>query len=167
MIHRCWFFSSSLFMFPFCHIGKAHLYPVSIPGEQYLQVRTTIEESGTHTRWEFDRKRLFEHTNYMAKVCGDLYEVAVVLDEFDKFLGPELKAVTGESEGIDEVINQVNQLVKPLEAVPFVIFDRRYKDSWLNSMTLFKDDVVNIENKTKSFIAQSPFKKNQSNTFSN
>ena len=41
----------------------------------YMDVRHRIEESGTDHRWEFDRKRLFEQTNYMAKVCGDLLEV--------------------------------------------------------------------------------------------
>ena len=49
---------------------------------QYYKVRQRIEDSGTHLRWEFDRKRLFEQTNYMAKICGDLYEVATVLDQF-------------------------------------------------------------------------------------
>jgi hypothetical protein len=41
----------------------------------YMNVRAKIEESGTHTRWEFDRKRLFEQTSYMARVCADLHEV--------------------------------------------------------------------------------------------
>lgn len=45
----------------------------------YMDVRHRIEESGTDHRWEFDRKRLFEQTNYMARVCGDLLEVQCVL----------------------------------------------------------------------------------------
>lgn len=45
----------------------------------YMDVRHRIEESGTDHRWEFDRKRLFEQTNYMARVCGDLLEVSVQL----------------------------------------------------------------------------------------
>ena len=93
----------------------------------YMAVRQRIEESGTHIRWEFDRKRLFELTKYMAHVCGHLHEVATVLDQFHQFLGPELRAVTGESEGIDEVVLRVERLVEPLESVPFNIFDRRYR----------------------------------------
>ena len=42
----------------------------------YMEVRRCIEESGTDHRWEFDRKRLFEQTNYMARVCGDLLEAS-------------------------------------------------------------------------------------------
>ena len=36
----------------------------------YIEVRAKIEQSGTDHRWEFDRKRLFEQSDYMAKVCG-------------------------------------------------------------------------------------------------
>lgn len=43
----------------------------------YMEVRQKIEESGTDHRWQFDRKRLFEQTNYMAKVCSDLVEVSM------------------------------------------------------------------------------------------
>lgn len=40
--------------------------------------------------------------------------MATVLDQFDKFLGPELKSVTGESAGIDEIIERVDGLALPL-----------------------------------------------------
>ncbi|KAH8046309.1 dynein light chain binding protein [Aureococcus anophagefferens] len=121
----------------------------------YMSVRQRIEESGTHIRWEFDRKRLFELTKYMAHVCGHLFEVATVLDQFHKFLGPELKAVTGESDGIDQVMERVERLVEPLESVPFNIFDRRYKESWSKVMDNFHDHVEQIEDMTRSFIEQS------------
>lgn len=44
----------------------------------YFEVRAEIEESGTHQRWEFDRRRLFERTDFMASVCQDLYNVLQV-----------------------------------------------------------------------------------------
>lgn len=37
-------------------------------------------------------------------------QVATVLNQFKKFLGPELKSVTGESAGIDEIIERVHGL---------------------------------------------------------
>ncbi|KAH8045936.1 dynein light chain binding protein [Aureococcus anophagefferens] len=36
----------------------------------YMSVRQRIEESGTHIRWEFDWKRLFELTKYMAHAAA-------------------------------------------------------------------------------------------------
>ena len=44
----------------------------------YFEVRAEIEELGRGQRWEFDRKRLFERTDYMASVCQDLYNVLQV-----------------------------------------------------------------------------------------
>lgn len=41
-------------------------------------MRAKIEASGRDARWEFDRKRLFERTDYMATICQDIYNVAEV-----------------------------------------------------------------------------------------
>lgn len=46
-----------------------------------------------------------------------LPQVATVLDQLHKFLGPELKAVTGESAGIDEIMDRVEGLALPLNKV--------------------------------------------------
>lgn len=46
-----------------------------------------------------------------------MHQVATVLDQFHKFLGPELKAVTGESAGIDEILDRVDGLALPLNKV--------------------------------------------------
>ena len=46
--------------------------------ESYFDVRAKIEASGRDARWEFDRKRLFERTDYMASICNDLHKVAQV-----------------------------------------------------------------------------------------
>lgn len=45
----------------------------------YLDTRAKIEASGRDSRWEFDRKKLFDKTDHMATVCQDLYNVAQVL----------------------------------------------------------------------------------------
>lgn len=60
-----------------------------------MQVREQIEVSGRDARWEFPKQLLFARTNYMADICTDLIEMVEIVDDFFKFLGPELKAVTG------------------------------------------------------------------------
>ena len=57
-----------------------------------MEAREKIEQSGTEHRWEFDRKKLFDQTKYMSRICSNLYEVAQTLEQFYRFLGPELKA---------------------------------------------------------------------------
>ena len=106
-------------------------------------------------RWEFDKKRLFEKTNHMAKICQDLKEVAEVLDQFHQFLGPELRAVTGDSHGIEKVSKRVESLVEPLDSIPFDIFDSKYKTRWDNVMATFRELVIDIEVMTKGFIDSS------------
>ena len=44
----------------------------------YFDTRARIEASGREARWEFDRKRLFERTDYMATICQDLYDILQV-----------------------------------------------------------------------------------------
>lgn len=44
----------------------------------YFKMRAEIEESGSYSRWEFDRRRLFERTDYMASICQDLCNVLQV-----------------------------------------------------------------------------------------
>lgn len=44
----------------------------------YLEMRAKIENSGRDSRWEFDRKKLFERTDYMSNICKDLYDIAQV-----------------------------------------------------------------------------------------
>lgn len=44
----------------------------------YFDTRAKIEASGREARWEFDRKRLFERTDYMAAICQDLCDVLQV-----------------------------------------------------------------------------------------
>lgn len=41
----------------------------------YFEVRAEIENVGRASRWEFDGKRLFERSDYMASVCQDLCTV--------------------------------------------------------------------------------------------
>lgn len=46
--------------------------------KSYFDIRAKIEASGREARWEFDRKRLFERTDYMANICQDLADILQV-----------------------------------------------------------------------------------------
>lgn len=124
--------------------------------ETYFRMRKRIEDSGSDHRWEFDRKALFGSTDYKAEVCGNLIEIVAALDHFRKFLGPELKAVTGDSAGIDEVLKRVDNLTLPLK-VPFEekIFDKSFEKPWETIMKKFRNSVTEIEKMTESFIKES------------
>lgn len=66
--------------------------------ETYMKVRERIEASGQHARWEFPKNMLFERTGHIAANLKELKFMVETVDDFFKFLGPELKAVTGDTE---------------------------------------------------------------------
>uniref|UniRef100_A0A2K5DJS0 Dynein axonemal heavy chain 10 n=1 Tax=Aotus nancymaae TaxID=37293 RepID=A0A2K5DJS0_AOTNA len=121
----------------------------------YFDTRAKIEASGREARWEFDRKRLFERTDYMAAICQDLCDVLQVLEEFYNIFGPELKAVTGDPKRIDDVLCRVDGLVTPMENLTFGPFSIKSSQFWKYVMDEFKIEVLVIEKEAKNFIDES------------
>ncbi|NXG70069.1 DYH10 protein, partial [Baryphthengus martii] len=120
--------------------------------ECYFAVRAQIEASGGERHWEFDRKRLFEKTDYMASVCQDLYDVLqVVIEEFYNVCGPELKAVTGDPERVDELLRGVNGLTSAMEELPFDPFSIKSAHNWKLIMEKFRTE-VSVENMKEIFV---------------
>jgi dynein heavy chain len=122
--------------------------------EIYLQTRDKIEESATDHRWEFDRLILFKKTGYMSKICVNLRDIAQVLDQFYKFLGPELKEVTGDSTGIDDLLREVESLKIDFKNFKSV-FDDFQQPHWDSLVAKFKERVSQIEEKAIEFLNRS------------
>ncbi|NWJ04820.1 DYH10 protein, partial [Crypturellus undulatus] len=111
--------------------------------KSYFAVRAQIEASGREQRWEFDRKRLFEKTDYMASICQDLYDtLQVVIEEFYNIFGPELKAVTGDPKRIDDVLRRVDGLTSPMEQLTFDPFSIKCAPQWRFVKEEFKEGVL-------------------------
>nr|XP_057927446.1 dynein axonemal heavy chain 10-like isoform X3 [Doryrhamphus excisus] len=121
----------------------------------YFEVRAEIEEGGTGKRWEFDRRRLFEKTDYMAAICLDLCNVLRNLEEFYNIFSPELKSVTLDPKRFDEMLTNVDNLILPFEASNFDIFDSCKMSSWKIIMQNFNSSVYAIEREVIAFIDQS------------
>ncbi|XP_021113284.1 dynein heavy chain 10, axonemal isoform X1 [Heterocephalus glaber] len=121
----------------------------------YFDTRAKIEASGREARWEFDQKRLFERTDYMASICQDLYNIMQVIEEFYNIFGPELKAVTGDPKRIDDVLCRVDSLVTPMESLNFDPFNIQSSQYWKYVIDNFKIEVLVIEKEAKNFIDES------------
>lgn len=122
---------------------------------EYLKTRQRIEDSGRDARWEFDRKRLFEKSNYMATVCAELWQMVKVVADFNKFLGAELKAVTGDNHGVDKVKESVKAMVAPLQVLEFDVFDDGHSEEWAAVRDRFNANKEQIERSTRYFIDNS------------
>jgi dynein heavy chain len=126
--------------------------------DSYFRVRAKIEASGRDSRWEFDRRKLFDKTDHQALLCNEIIKISVVLEEFYNIFGPELKAVTGEPKRIEEVLTRVRNLIIKVKTVQFDIFVPKNFLSWQRLMEEFNHEVAEIESEAKVFINQS-FKK--------
>lgn len=73
--------------------------------ETYMKVRERIEMSNQHARWEFPKTMLFERTGHIGDILRDLKFMVETVDDFFKFLGPELKAVTGDTQVRDNGVH--------------------------------------------------------------
>ncbi|XP_069789574.1 dynein axonemal heavy chain 10 isoform X2 [Narcine bancroftii] len=123
--------------------------------DSYFDVRSKIEASGRDQRWEFDRKKLFEKTDYMIVICQNIHDILQTREEFYNIFGPELKAVTGDPKRIDDVVQRVNDLVVPIMELSFDMFNIRHSQMWKVVMEDFYTQVQLIEEEAKNFIDES------------
>uniref|UniRef100_A0A8B9BUE2 Dynein axonemal heavy chain 10 n=1 Tax=Anser brachyrhynchus TaxID=132585 RepID=A0A8B9BUE2_9AVES len=119
--------------------------------KSYFAVRDQIEASGREQHWEFDRKRLFGKTDYMASICQDLYDILQVVEEFYNIFGSELKAVTGDPRRIDDLLRRVDGLTSPMEELSFDPFSIKSAHDWKLIIGEFKRE-VSVENVKQIFV---------------
>eukprot|EP00756_Hemistasia_phaeocysticola_P021124 Hpha_TRINITY_DN15757_c2_g7::TRINITY_DN15757_c2_g7_i2::g.37596::m.37596/K10408/DNAH; dynein heavy chain, axonemal len=122
---------------------------------KYQKTRQDIESTERDAHWEFDKKRLFHTTDYMAKRCKDLYDIVDRLEYYHTVLGSQLKRVTKDARGIEDIMKKVDDLKKPIETVAFDIFDDRANTSWTIQFDSFKRRVENMNSDVRRFIEES------------
>ena len=81
--------------------------------------------------------------------------LAQTLEEFHNIFGPELMAVTGNSDRIEAVLCRVDALVLDLETVRFDPYSPGNRHEWRSVMGRFQREVKLIEEEAKSFIDES------------
>lgn len=74
------------------------------------------------------------------------------MKKFLVFLGPNLKSVTGNSEGIDKLTIEVKALVQPFVETNENFFDKTYQNVWSKLFNTFKAQQTILEKKTMSLI---------------
>lgn len=82
----------------------------------YKNTKQQIEEEGGPDRWTFNPKPIVERITHMIEILENLEKIAGILKKFLVFLDSNLKAVTNNSEGIDNLVKEVKTLVLPFEA---------------------------------------------------
>ncbi|KAI4497256.1 hypothetical protein M0802_007740 [Mischocyttarus mexicanus] len=118
----------------------------------YLKTRDDIEDTGKGARWEFDQRRLFRETEYIAGVCNDFNVVANVLQDFYNIFGTDLKSIIYEPAHIDTIIKRIGLLLEPFKLAEFDVFSPFNKENWEATILRFNTEVSYLENDAKFFI---------------
>ncbi|XP_066245712.1 dynein axonemal heavy chain 10 isoform X2 [Euwallacea similis] len=121
----------------------------------YMITRQKIEHSGKGQRWEFDNNKLFAASDYMAKVCKDIYQFAVTVGHFKNIFGPEMRTMVSDPQTIDNVAKRVDKLAVHIESIDFDIFDLNCKENWDAVLNNYEREVHKLELEGVNFIDQS------------
>ncbi|XP_074410515.1 dynein axonemal heavy chain 10 isoform X7 [Zonotrichia albicollis] len=121
----------------------------------YFTTCIQVEESGSKRYWKFDVKSLFEKTDYMVSICQDLYDIFQAAEELQNIFIPELKTVSENPKGVDELQREVNIVISPMEDLRFDPFMVENARDWAFVVEEFRADVVDIEEKMTRFIDKS------------
>lgn len=127
---------------------------------EFNQTKQEIENQSTIRRWEFTRmKEIFAKPKHMKYILEDLNTACIVLKEFYAILGKDLKAVTGSSDQIEQVLDRVKEQVRKLENFPHDVFNQAYYDEWKATFSGFDTAIINIEQETVQLISHTFNKK--------
>jgi len=108
--------------------------------KQFNQTKMEIEAEATVKRWDFTKtKEIFIKPRHMKSILEDMRQVCTTLKEFYSLLGPDLKAVTGDAESIDEQKNKIVTEVAKLESFVYDVFAPEHHEEWRELYKAFED----------------------------
>jgi dynein heavy chain, axonemal len=119
---------------------------------QYSLTRVEIESESGVRRWDYNPGLLFARPRYMRNILNELKEACTIRKEFVTLLGPDLKAITGSSDQIDQVSDRVTEYINKLKDFPLDVFKEENKESWDSLFKQFKKNIETVENDTLSLI---------------
>ena len=113
----------------------------------------SYKDANWSTKWDFPTENITNPIDYMKGICKKLLTSVKKVNDFNKFLGPELKRVIGgSSDTIDKEKENVKQACKFLEDFQMNIFSSDFKEQKTSAFKSFDDAMINVENGTIKLI---------------
>lgn len=119
------------------------------------QTKSKLEEE-RGDRWDFDQKPIKERLEYIVNILNYLMEIAQDISKFLVVLGPKLKAVTGNIEKIDKLIEGIMSITDIFDDINFNYFEKQFFNNWKTLYTKYNVYIKEIQQKTIKLI-QSTF----------
>jgi dynein heavy chain len=117
----------------------------------FEKTKEKLEEEGGD-RWDFDQKPIKERPEHMIKVLESFRDVIDELKKFVVLLGPRLKAVTGNTDRIDELISKVKNLSNTFISLSFDCYDKNNWQKLRPKLNEYNSSTKEIQEKTIKLI---------------
>ncbi|CDJ47273.1 Axonemal 1-beta dynein heavy chain dynein heavy chain, related [Eimeria brunetti] len=95
---------------------------------EYFNMRARLEESECNRRWEFDRRKLFRKTDYMASMCSKFEEIVKTIGQLKRFIGPKLHSVTRSRRAVNALTEKMQVLIGSFDSVSDKVFCEKDSD---------------------------------------
>ena len=118
---------------------------------KFEKTKQKLEEEGGD-RWDFDQKPIKERTEYMMKVFENIQTIMNELKKFNFLLGPQLQAVTGNSEQIGLLIQNLKKINQIFINLEFSIYDRNFQKSLKSKLKDYTVQTKDIQERTIKLI---------------
>ncbi|XP_055846772.1 dynein axonemal heavy chain 10 isoform X2 [Episyrphus balteatus] len=120
----------------------------------YMATRAKIENSGVGSRWEFDRKTLFNEVDHICRISQDIAYIAKVFVQFENLFGYRLKSILIDPSIVDVMMEKVYCLLGDIMRVDYDIFRPANWENWEDTLDGFNRKLNNVETEAMVVIDQ-------------
>ncbi|CDI85908.1 hypothetical protein EPH_0064790 [Eimeria praecox] len=119
---------------------------------QYFKMRSRLEESECNRRWEFDRRKLFRTTDYMASMCSKFEEIVKTIGQFKRFIGPKLHSVTRSRRAVNRLTEKMQVLIGSFDSVSDRVFCEKDSEEVFLTVKQFWQRTEELEDECIKFL---------------
>ncbi|CDI78970.1 hypothetical protein EAH_00009160 [Eimeria acervulina] len=119
---------------------------------EYFNMRSRLEESECNRRWEFDRRKLFRTTDYMASMCSKFEEIVKTIGQFRRFIGPKLHSVTRSRRAVNRLTEKMQVLIGSFDSVSDRVFCEKDSEEVFLTVKQFWRRTEELEDECITFL---------------
>ncbi|XP_055909296.1 LOW QUALITY PROTEIN: dynein axonemal heavy chain 10 [Eupeodes corollae] len=118
----------------------------------YMATRAKIENSGVGSRWEFDKKILFNEVDHISRISQDIAYIAKVFVQFENLFGYRLKSILIDPSIVDTIMEKLYCVLGDIMRIDYDIFRPANWENWDDTFDGFNRKVMNIESEAIAVI---------------
>jgi dynein heavy chain len=119
--------------------------------DEHKSTKQNLEKEGGE-RWDFSSTDIRHLPTRIGKILNEFHKMVDNIQRLLSLLGPRLKAVTGNTDKIDNLIGSVKGLVKSIDDYPHDFYDKTFDESFTKLTNKFRHDSEKIQKEATDLI---------------